>query len=228
MKKLLYLLLFTICISQSSCTMFIKGVSKSIVKKYDDHTDMNVSSFQVMDNKGKVHSFSDLYAGKTVYLYTWENTNGGPPHDKNYDDLKARFAQYPDVVFADLYIGADEKAWLEFVKKHPVSNSLLLVKDAASNRFLTALEGSTEVPCIISKDGEILSFKGPKPQDKIVVDYILFQARNGVDGTTSGKKLIKGVNSKEKFKTEELNDWYKKHYKVNEIKDLSFGISSTQ
>lgn len=228
MKKLLYLLLFTTCISQSSCTMVIKGLSKSIVKKYDDHTDMNVSSFQVMDNKGKLHPYSDLYAGKTVYLYTWANLNAGPPHDKNYDDLKARFAPYPDVVFADLYIGKDEKGWLEFVKKQPVSNSLFLVKNAASSGFLTALEGSTVVPCIVGKDGAILSFKGPKPQDKILVDYILFQARNDVDGTTSGKKLIKGVNSKRKFKTEELNDWYKKHFKVNEIKDLSFGISSTQ
>ncbi|MCX2451090.1 hypothetical protein OQX61_07375 [Pedobacter sp. PLR] len=228
MKKLLYLLLFTTCISQSSCTMIIKSMGKSLVKKYDDHTDMNVSSFQVMDNKGKVHSFSEIYTGKTVYLYTWENTKNGPPHDKNYDDLKARFASYPDVVFADLYIGSDEKSWLDFVKKHSATNSLFLVKDAVSSPFLTALEGSTVVPFIIGKDGEILSFKGPKPQDKILVDYILFQTRNGVDGTASGKKLIKGVNSAQKFKTEELNDWYKKHFKVNEIKDLSFGISSTQ
>lgn len=203
-------------------------MSKSIVNKYDDHTDMNVSSFRLKDPKEQVHSFADLYSGKTVYLYTWAETKSGPPHDKNYEDLKARFAAYPDVVFADLYIGSDENAWLDFGKKQPGHNSFLLIKDAASKPFLTALEGSTVVPFIIGKDGQILSFKGPKPQDKIVVDYILFQARNGVDGTTSGKKLIKGVNTKQKFKTQELNDWYKKHFKVNEIDNLSFGISSTQ
>lgn len=228
MKKLLYLLLFTTCISHSSCTMMIKGMAKTIVKKYDDHTDMNVSSFQLMDHKEQVHSFADLYAGKTVYLYTWADTKSGPPHDKNYDDLKARFASYPDVVFADLYIGSDQNTWFDFVKKHSSTGSYFLVKDATSKPFLNALEGSTLVPFIIGKDGKILSFKGPKPQDKILVDYILFQARNGVDGTTSGKQLIKGVNTKQKFKTEELNDWYKKHFKVNEIDNLSFGISSTQ
>lgn len=228
MKKLLYLLLFTAFLSQSSCTMMIKGIAKKMVKKYDDHSDMNVSDFQLKDKNGKVHSYADLLAGKTVYLYTWADTSNRPPNDKNYKELMARFSAYPDVVFADLFIGTDEKSWLDFVKKHPGTASYYLVKNDISNPFLNALEGSTLVPFIIGKDGKILSFKGPKPQDKIVVDYILYEARDGVNGSASGKKLIKGVNSAQKFKTEELNDWYKKHFKVKEIDKLSFGISSTQ
>lgn len=228
MKKLLYLLLFITCIAHTSCTMMVKGLAKGIVKKYDDHTDMNVSTFQLMDKKGKVHSFADLYSGKTVYLSSWADTLTGPPHDQNYKDLKTRFAPYQDVVFADVYIGSNEKEWLAFVEKHPSNNSYLLLKNTASSSFFSALEGSTAVPFIIGKDGEMLSFKGPKPQDKIVVDYILFQARNGMDGTTSGKKLIRGVNSAQKFKTQELNDWYMKHFKTDSVGKLSFGISSTQ
>lgn len=228
MKKLLYLLLFTACIAQTSCTMMIKGIAKGVVKKYDDYSDMNVSNFQLMDKKGKVKSFSDVYAGKTVYLYTWADTSSRPPHDKNYNDLKARFAPYPDVVFADLFIGSNEKAWLNADLKTLGTDQYFLIRNAAAEKFLSELKESTVVPFIIGKDGEMLAFKGPKPQDKIVVDYILFQARNGVNGTTSGKKLIKGVNSAQKFKTEELNNWYMKHFKVNEIDKLSFGISSTQ
>lgn len=228
MKKLFYLLLFTTCIAQTSCTMMIKGIAKKMVKKYDDHTDMNVSAFQLMDKNGKVQSYSEIMAGKTVYLYTWADTSSRPPHDKNYADLKARFSSYPDVVFADLFIGSDEKSWLDFEKKNPGRAAYYLVKNDVSSPFLMALDGSTVVPFIIGKDGKILAFKGPKPQDKIVVDYILYEARSGVDGATSGKKLIKGVNSAQKFKTEELNDWYKKHFKVNEVDKLSFGISSTQ
>ncbi|WP_316821672.1 hypothetical protein [Pedobacter gandavensis] len=228
MKKLLYLLLLTTSISQSSCTMMIKGIAKKMVNKYDDHIDMNVSNFQLLDKNGKTHLFADLFAGKTVYLYTWADTSNRPAQNQNYKDLKTRFSHYPDVVFADLYIGSDEKTWLDFEKKYSSSNSYYLLENEICNSFLNALEGSTLVPFIIGKDGKILSFKGPKPQDKIVVDYILFEARSGTDGAISGKKLIKSVNSAQKFKTEELNDWYKKHFKVNEIDKLSFGISSTQ
>lgn len=228
MKKLIYLLLFTTCITHTSCTMMIKGLVKKVIKHYDDHIDMNVSSFQLMDKKGKVQSFADLYAGKTVYLYTWADTSSRPPHDKNYNDLKARFAPYQDVVFVDLFIGSNEKSWLDFEKKKPGTDQYFLVKNEASEAFLSDLEGSTVVPFIIGKDGKMLAFKAPKPQDKILVDYVLFEARAGIDGTTSAKKLIKGVNSQQRFKTEALNSWYKQHFNVTEIDKLSFGASSTQ
>lgn len=228
MKKLIYLLLFTTCIAHTSCTMMIKGLVKKVVKHYDDHIDMNVSSFQLMDKNGKVQSFTDLYAGKTVYLYTWADTSSRPPHDKDYNDLKARFAPYPDVVFVDLFIGSNEKSWLDFKKKKLGTDQYFLVKNGASEAFLSDLEESTVVPFIIGKDGKMLAFKAPKPQDKILVDYVLFEARAGIDGTTSAKKLIKGVNSQQRFKTEELNSWYKQHFNVTEIDKLSFGASSTQ
>ncbi|MNV92297.1 hypothetical protein D3C71_1868760 [compost metagenome] len=83
------------------------------------------------------------------------------------------------------------------------------------------------VPFIIGKDGKMLAFKGPKAQDHTLVDYVLYEARNGVDGTSAAKTLIRGVNSEQKFKTQLLKDWYQGHFNKNPEK-VNFSVSSTQ
>lgn len=230
MKKLAYLLLLMTCIGQSSCTMVIKGLSKSIANKYGEHSDLNVSSFTLADKKGNKKTFADLYAGKTVYFYTWSGkiNNAPGPKDQNYIDLKKRFEKYPDVVFAQFYIGDDQEAWLSDAEKSGIPNNYILVRDAASQDFRNALKESTRVPFIIGKNGEMLAFKGPKPNDRLLVNYVLYEARNGVNGTKSAKQLIRGINSNRKFKNKKLKDWYAEHFNADPNEELAVSISSTQ
>lgn len=210
--------------------MVIKGLSKSIANKYQDHSDLNVSSFTLIDKKGNKKTFADLYTGKTVYFYTWSGeTNKAPgPKDQNYIDLKKHFEKYPDVVFAQFYIGDDQEAWLSDAEKSGIPNNYQLVHDAASQDFRNALKESTRVPFIIGKNGEMLAFKGPKPNDKLLVNYVLYEARNGVNGTKSAKQLIRGINSNRKFKNQKLRDWYADHFNADPNEQLSVSISSTQ
>lgn len=229
MKKLFYASLILLSLSQSSCTMMVKGLVKAVVKGYNDHTDMNVSSFQLADQQGKQHTFSSLYGGKTVYFYVWASPSNRPPGEKNddYTALKKRFAKYPDVVFADFFIGEDQAAWTADDKKNAGQNSYFLVRNEASRNFFSALKESTMVPFIVGKDGKMLAFKGPKPSDHTLVDYVLYEARNDIDGTASAKALVRGVNSSEKFKTQLLKDWYQGQFNRNPDK-VNFSVSSTQ
>lgn len=217
-KKLTYLLILSTCLITSSCTMMVKGLVKLVVKDYNDYTNTNISNIQLLDKKGNKQLFSNLFIGKTVYLYVWKNEDNRPPNaqQKEYSELKERFAQYPDVVFANLYIGSDT-----------TTNSYKLGNDAASVNFREILKIDKATPFIIGKDGSILAYKGPKPTDKILVDYVLFQARNGEDGTKSAKRLIRGVSGEQKLKTTALKDWYTKHFNKSP-EDLSFSVSSTQ
>ena len=82
MKKLLYASLILLSLSQTSCTMMVKGLVKAVVKGYDNYTDMNVSSFQLADQQGKKHTFSSLYAGKTVYFISGQLYQTGLPEKK--------------------------------------------------------------------------------------------------------------------------------------------------
>ncbi len=218
-KKISYLLILFTCLIASSCTMMVKGLVKLVVKDYNDYTNTNVSNVQLLDRKGNNQSFSKLFSGKTVYLYVWENKSTTPDaHQKEYSELKDRFAKYPDVVFANLYIGSDT-----------VANSYKLGDDVASLDFRKILEiNNNAAPFIIGKDGSILAYKGPKPTDKTLVDYVLFQARNGEDGTKSAKRLIRGVSREQRFKSIELKDWYTKHFNKEPEGKLSFSVSSTK
>lgn len=217
-KRFTYLLILSTCLITSSCTMMVKGLVKLVVKDYNDYTSTNISNIQLLDKKGNNQLFSNLFTGKTVYLYVWKNEDNRPPdaQQKEYSELKERFAKYPDVVFTDLYIGSDTAA-----------NSYKLGNDDASEHFRKILNINNATPFVIGKNGSILAYKGPKPTDKVLVDYVLFQARNGEDGTKSAKRLIRGVSGEQRFKTVELKDWYIKHFNKSPD-DLSFSVSSTQ
>ncbi len=219
MKKLLYLLILPLYLTTSSCTMMVKGLAKLVVKDYNDYTHTNISGMQLIDAQGKKQLFNEAFVGKTVYLYVWENKNNRPTTDKekSYAALQQRFAKYPDVVFANLYVGSDT-----------VSNGYQLGNNASAEEFRSILKLDGKAPFIIGKDGSILAYKGPKPSDNIVVDYILFEARNGVNGTKAAKRLIRGVNSDEQFKTPELRDWYTAHFNKEPVGRLQFSISSTK
>ena len=210
----------------SSCSPIIKGLIKSVANNYDDQKEMNVSSLQLTDSKGKTSSLGDLYAGKTVYMYVWKLSQLVPPGDSDsaYVGLKRRFAKYDDVVFINVYTGDkkdDSKLGAELKNKNVESYSL--TKDDNNTAFRELLGPSTS-PQIVGKDGFILGFKGPRPTDKLVVDYALFEARSGINATKSTKKLIKGMN-REGIKDAELNTWYEGHFGKKAGKDLSISIS---
>ena len=215
MKKLTYLFILALCLFSSSCTMMVKGIAKLLVKDYNDYTDTNVSDIQIIDNHGSIRSFGSLYKGKTVYLYVWENTKPSVQQEKSYRLLQERFAKYPDVVFASLYTGSDTSS----VNK--------LGRDASSDKFRNILKISNPAPFIIGKDGSILAYKGPKPDDKIIVDYVLYQAMAGVNGTKSAKRFIRGVNGNNQFKSRELTEWYTGHFGKAPDEKLNMSLSST-
>ncbi|SFA38553.1 hypothetical protein SAMN04488511_101232 [Pedobacter suwonensis] len=216
MKKSFYFLIFSICILASSCTMMVKGIAKLVVKNYNDYTSTHISDIQIVDLNGKHQTFGSLYNGKTVYLYVWKDKKLSEQQEKAYLLLKERFAKYPDVVFTKLCIGSDS-----------TSNTNRLVNNTSSADFRNILNISDPAPFIIGKDGAILSYKGPKPEDKIIVDYVLYQAMNGEDGTKSAKRFIRGINGNSQFKSDKLIEWYTNHFGKAPEGKLSMSLSST-
>ncbi|MEH3112521.1 hypothetical protein [Pedobacter terrae] len=216
MKKSIYFLIFSFCVLASSCTMMVKGIAKLVVKNYNDYTSTHISDIQVIDPDGKLQTFNDLYKGKTVYLYVWKDKKLSAQQEKSYLLLKERFAKYPDVVFTKLCIGSDS-----------ASNTNRLVNNDSSAEFRNILKINDPAPFIIGKDGAILSYRGPKPEDKIIVDYVICQAMTGEDGTKSAKRFIRGVNGNSQFKSEKLVEWYTKHFGEAPPKILSMSISTT-
>ncbi|QNK62401.1 hypothetical protein H7F33_17950 [Pedobacter sp. PAMC26386] len=210
--------------------MVVKGLAKAVAKSYDDHSNMNLSPLVLTDTNGKSSTLSSLFAGKTVYMYIWKQPQNLPPGEDNMDyrNLKKRFAKYSDVVFINVYTGSTEQDWKQILKlKNPEVSAYHLSSVPVNNAFSTLMQNSTS-PQILGKDGKLLGFKGPKPTDKIVVDYALYQARNGTDATTATKTLIKGIDSKSQFKNKKLADWYETHYGQKPSEKLNISISNSE
>jgi hypothetical protein len=228
MKKLSLFLILPLLIFGSSCTMVIKSISKKVAANYDDQTDVNISGLMLTAKDGKTATYGSLFNGKTVYMYVWKLGPLTPPADADsaYVRLKKRFDRYDDVVFINLYSGDKTEDWntIQSVQNRKVK-SYRLTADAINQEFKD-LMGPTTSPQIIGSDGKILSFKGPKPTDKLVVDYVLYQARSGQDGTVSSKQLIKGINSKLHFKDKRLTTWYTDFYGKKPTGKLSATLSS--
>ncbi|QIL41881.1 hypothetical protein G7074_23005 [Pedobacter sp. HDW13] len=216
MKKSTYLLILALCVFTSSCTMMVKGFAKLLVKDYNDYTSTHISDIQIVNQNGKSETFGNLYPQKTVYLYVWGNKKLSEQQEKSYLLLKERFAKYPDVVFATLYVGSDTTL-----------NTNRLVNNASSAEFREILKLGDPAPFIIGKDGAILAYKGPKPDDKIIVDYVICQAIKGEDGTKSAKRFIRGVNGNSQFKSDKLIEWYTAHYGKAPANKLPMSLSST-
>ncbi len=216
MKKIIYLFILGLCVFTSSCTMMVKGFAKLLVKDYNDYTSTYISDIQIEDPNSKHQTFKNLYGGKTVYLYVWGNKKLSAEQEKSYRLLKERFAKYPDVVFANLIVGSDSSSTIN-----------RLVDDASSAEFRKILKLNDPAPFIIGKDGAILAYKGPKPDDKILVDYVLFQAMQGEDGTKSAKRFIRGINGNSQFKSDKLIEWYTGHFGKAPGNNLSMSLSST-
>ncbi|WP_175633349.1 hypothetical protein [Pedobacter ghigonis] len=216
MKKSTYLLILALCVFTSSCTMMVKGFAKLLVKDYNDYTSTHISDIQIVNQNGKSETFGNLYPQKTVYLYVWGNKKLSEQQEKSYLLLKERFAKYPDVVFATLFVGSDTTL-----------NTNRLVNNASSAEFREILKLGDPAPFIIGKDGAILAYKGPKPDDKIIVDYVICQAMKGEDGTKSAKRFIRGVNGNSQFKSDKLIEWYTGHYGKAPANKLPMSLSST-
>lgn len=229
MRKLLYLLLLPLSMLNSSCTMMVKSLSKSVAKNFDEQIDRNISGLILKDKDGKSQTFGSLFAGKTVYLYVWKSNILLPPGDKDsaYVSLKRRFYKYEDVVFINLYNGDTAEDWQQVLaSKNKGVKSYQLSADAVNQDFKDLMGPSTS-PQIIGKDGFILSFKSPKPTDKLLVDYALYKARSGQNGTVSANQLIKGINSDLHFKDKKLTEWYELHFGKKPEGKLAVSISGT-
>lgn len=228
MKKFYWCFLLLPLMLSASCTMMVKTIAKSAAKGYDDHVDLQINQLKVVDTLGKTASFEQLYAGKTVYLYVWKSPILLPPDDKDslYKGLKDRFAKYDDVVFINIYTGNKEEDWklIHGLQQKDVK-AFRLAEDPDNTAFRDLYSISTS-PQIVSKDGHVLGFKGPLPSDKLVVDYALYQARNGMDATASTKILIKGVNKEERLSTEELKSWYSAHFGKDPNEKINASISN--
>jgi len=216
MKKSIYLFILALCVFTSSCTMMVKGFAKLLVKNYNDYTSTHISDIQIADPNGKSQSFANLYGGKTVYLYVEEKKKLSAQQEKSFKLLKERFAKYPDVVFAKLSVGSDT-----------ASNTNKLVDDASSAEFRKIMKINDPAAFIIGKDGAILAYKGPRPDDNILVDYVLSQAMKGEDGTKSAKRFIRGINGNSQFKSDKLIEWYTAHFGKAPGNKLSMSLSST-
>jgi len=230
MKKLLYLLILPLYLCNTSCTMVVKSLAKSVAKNYDDHTDMNLSGLVLKDKQGVTQTFGKLFAGKTVYMYVWKLNPLLPPADKDslYVALKRRFVKYDDVVFINVYNGNVKEDWQTALDQPNKGVRSYQLADETVNQEFRDLLGPSTSPQIIGKDGTLLSFQGPKPTDKLVVDYVLYEARSGVNGTKSAKQIIKGINSDLHFKDSKLTKWHELHFGKPPVGKLSGSISSTK
>lgn len=229
MKKLLYLLILPLILLNSSCSMVIKGFGKTLANRYDDQKKTNISDLSLTDKNGKTQKFGELFAGKVVYLYVWKHSELLAPGDENktYEALKQRFAKYDDVVFINVYTGDKDTDWkLMLDKKNDGVKSYKLSDKPENESFRNLMESSTSAQ-IIGKDGFILGFKGPSPEDRTIVDYALFHARSGQDAAQSTKNFIKSINSDYRFKNKDTEAWYINQFGKKPEGKVPFTLSSS-
>lgn len=211
----LILLIAFLC--PSSCTIAVKSLARLAVKDYGDYSDVSVSDIQVI-NDSKQTPFGQLFPGKVVYLTVWRGKINETPYHNNpkYSALVQRFSKYPDVAFANLLIcdcNDTTSSGLRLAGKTPAVFSPMNTSSAEGTSF------------IIGKDGTVLGFRGPKPTDDLLVDYVLFESRKGVPAEKSAKRLIRGINSNSRFKKRELREWYAHHFNKEPL-NLSFSVST--
>lgn len=214
MKKINFSFLLLTLLFSSSCSTVVRQVAKSAANNYDDQLDRQINSLKLEDVQGKVMTFGELFSGKIVYLYVWKSPILLPPDDQDeaYRNLKSRFVRYDDVVFLNLYTGDKAADWkLTAAREQKDVGVYRLAADAANTEF-RELYGISTSPQIIGKNGHILGFKGPKPADRIVVDYALEQARQGINATESSRKLIRSANAQRGSEIEHLRTWYQAHF----------------
>jgi|SRR5690606_423551 thiol-disulfide isomerase/thioredoxin len=136
-------------------------------------------NFSFKDLKNELN-FLDAYKGKVVYIELWATWCG--PCVKLKPDLYRLHDLYKDeqnFVVLSISIDQDKESWKQYVRKHHSP----LVEWYANKEFTDYFQVTT-IPrsILIGRDGEILEWNAPKPNDielRKRIDKLIYNYRNG-------------------------------------------------
>jgi thiol-disulfide isomerase/thioredoxin len=164
-------------------------------------------NFILEDDKGNKVSLAS-FRGKVVYLHIWAEwcsvCIGEMPELR---ELSQRFQGEP-VVFLNVIVDSEKANWKTLLAKHQVPG--VNVFDARPNgdhNRIDLLYGLDLFPAyaIIGKDGKLLGYDAPAPDEDIWIDWALTQAIKAVPTKKAYESYTKN--------TSDYNNWLKGYMK---------------
>ncbi|MFN8357733.1 MAG: TlpA disulfide reductase family protein [Spirosomataceae bacterium] len=166
-------------------------------------------NFTLEDAQGKKVSLAS-FRGKVVYLHFWAEWCGvcvGELPELN--KLSTRLAKEgAEVVVLNVCTASEKPAWKEALSKHKVAGINLIDPSGDSDpKRVSTLFGFDILPSyvIISKEGNIIGYDVPSPDEDIMTDWMLLQATKGVVARKSYELYAKN--------TPEFLTWMKAYLK---------------
>lgn len=136
------------------------------------------------DPTGKKISLSS-FKGKVVYLHfwaTWCSVCVGELTELR--KMHARLQQEnPDIVFVNIAIDSEKDDWLKLLTEYQVPGiNLFDIANENNPKRSDKMFGLEVLPSyvIIGKDGNILGYDTPSPDEDIMADWALLQAAKGI------------------------------------------------
>ncbi len=166
-------------------------------------------NFVLEDAQGKKVSLAS-FKGKVVYLHFWAEWCGvciGELPELN--KMHARLAkENPEIVILNIATTSEKPAWKKALIKHQVAGINLF--DALGEndpKRVSKLFGFDILPSyvIISKEGNIIGYDVPSPDEDIMTDWMLLQATKGIAAPKSYELYAKN--------TPEFVTWMKAYLK---------------
>lgn len=166
-------------------------------------------NFVLEDAQGKKVSLAS-FKGKVVYLHFWAEWCGVcvgelPELNKMYGRLAK---ETPEVVILNIATTSEKPAWKEALAKHQVAGINLFDASGENDaKRVSKLFGFDILPSyvIISKEGNIIGYDVPSPDEDIMTDWMLLQATKGIPARKSYELYAKN--------TPEFVNWMKAYLK---------------
>lgn len=142
------------------------------------------ADFSLQNASGQKVSLASL-RGKVVYLHFWATWCGVCVGEltelkRLYDRLHN---ENPDIVFVNVVIDSEPDKWKAIVDEYQVPGLNLFDPADENNPTRTDKRYGFEVLpsyIIVGKDGKILGYDAPSPDEDIMADWVLLQAAKGV------------------------------------------------
>ena len=180
----LFLIGLFCCLINTSRAQQQDDYDPELAAQYAQFQGKTATDFSLEDLAGQKITLASL-KGKVVYLHFWATWCGVCVGElPELKKLHARLqAEDPNIVFVNVVIDSEKDKWKALVAEYQVPG--INVYEAASETDPKRTDrryGFEVLPSyvIVGKDGKILGYDAPSPDDDIMADWVLLQAANGV------------------------------------------------
>lgn len=198
-----------------------KALARKIAENYKvSDEESNLSDLVLIDQNGKKNSFYQLFSGKVVYVAFVDNYSGFNADDSDMLSLKERFKYNSDIKFIKIYLKG-----IQGNRKGVNQIPSYKLEKSGTAKLIQKQFSSIENYMVVDQKNRVLCINGPKPKDRILVDYVLYRTTKSEQGYLAALHLINGIG-KDKFIDKDYSDWYQMHFHERFTGTLSFTITT--